>query len=78
MREDRMQELRSEIIGDRRVCLVVQTGDYYALTIEVRGPTGWEDISLRADQDLAFDVASRRERQRVAEQQDRALAWGKP
>ncbi len=40
---------------------------------EVRGPAGWEDISLRADQDLAFDVASRRERQRVTEQQVRAL-----
>jgi len=29
------------------------------------------DISLRADQDLAFEVASRRYRQRVAEQQAR-------
>jgi hypothetical protein len=30
-----MREQRSEIIGDRRVCLVVQIGDYYAVTIEV-------------------------------------------
>ena len=72
-----MEELRSEEIGHRRVSLVVQAGDYYAVTIEVRGPAGWEDISLRADQDLAFDLASRRYRQRVAEQQARALEWGK-
>jgi hypothetical protein len=67
-----MQELRSKIIGDRRVCLVVQTGDYYAVTIEVRAPGGWEDISLHADRDLAFDVASRRYGQRITEQQARA------
>ena len=71
-----MQELRSEIIGDRRVCLVAQTGDYYAITIAVRGPVAWEDISLRADQDLVFDVACRRYRQRVAEQAARAISWG--
>ena len=40
-----MQELRSEIIGDRRVCLVAQAGDYYAVTIAVRGPTGWYEAS---------------------------------
>jgi hypothetical protein len=68
-----MQELRSEIAGDRRVRLLAQQGDYYAVTIEVRGPAGWEDISLRADQDLTFEVANRRYRQRVAEQQARAL-----
>ena len=71
-----MQERRSEIIGDRRVQLVAQLDDYYAVIIEVRGPAGWEDISLRADRYLAFDVASRRYRQRVAEQEARALAWG--
>jgi hypothetical protein len=71
-----MQELRNAIIGDRRVGLVVQTGDYYAVIIEVVGPAGWEDISLRADQYLAFDVASRRYRLRVAEQEARAMAWG--
>jgi hypothetical protein len=76
-REGVMKEMRSDIIGDRRVRLVAQTGDYYAVTIEVRGPGGWEDISLRADQDLAFDVASRRYRQRLAEQQARAIVWGK-
>jgi len=72
-----MQELRSEIIGDRRVGLVAQTGDYYAVTIAVRGPEQWEDISLRADQDLTFEVASRRYRECVAEQQARAIEWGK-
>jgi hypothetical protein len=70
-----MPELRSEIIGDRRVRLVAQSGDYHAVIIEVRGPRGWEDISLRTDQYLAFDVASQRYRLRVAEQHARALAW---
>ena len=55
-----MHELRRKEIDDRRVCLVAQAGDYYAVRIAVRGPEQWEDISLRADQDLAFDVASRR------------------
>ena len=72
-----MQELRSEIIGDRRVRLVAQSGDYYAVIIEVRGPAGWVDISLRADRDLALEVASQRYRLRVAEQQARAIERGK-
>jgi hypothetical protein len=72
-----MHELRSEIIGDRRVRLLAQFDEYYAVTIAVRGPMGWEDISLRADRYLAFDVASRRYRLRLAEQEARALAWGK-
>jgi hypothetical protein len=38
---------------------------------------GWEDISLRADQDLAFDLASWRYRLRVVEQEARAIQWGK-
>jgi hypothetical protein len=71
--EAAMEERRSEEIGDRRIALIVQDGDYYAVTIEVRGPAGWEDISLRADKDLAFDVASWRERHRVTQQQARAL-----
>jgi hypothetical protein len=70
-----MEELRSAIIGDRRVRLITQTANYYAVTIEVRGPAGWSDISLRADKYLAFDVASRRYRLRVAEQEARAMAW---
>jgi hypothetical protein len=59
------------------VCLLAQAGDYYAVTIAVRGPLGCEDSSLRADHYLAFDIASRRERLRLAEQQTRAIAWGK-
>ena len=55
-----MRELEREEIGDRRVRLIAQSADYYAVTIEVRGPAGWADISLRADQDLAFDVVSQR------------------
>jgi hypothetical protein len=74
--EDGMRELQREEISDRRVRLVAQDGDYYAVTIEVHGPAGWADISLRADQDLVLEVASRRYRQRVAEQQARALEWG--
>ena len=72
-----MRELQRAEIGDRRVRLIAQSGDYYAVTIEVRGPAGWADISLRADQDLAFDVASQRYRLRVAEQEARASEWGK-
>jgi hypothetical protein len=43
------------------------------VTIEVCGSAGWEDISLRADRDLAFEVASRRYQQPVVEQQARAI-----
>jgi hypothetical protein len=71
-----MEELRSAIIGDRRVRLITQSADYYVVTIEVRGPVGWADISLRTDKYLAFDVASWRYRLRVAEQEARAMAWG--
>ncbi len=68
-----MRELQRQIIGDRRVTLHECDDDWYAVTIEVRGPKGsWEDISLRADQALALHAASRRYRQRVAEQQLRA------
>ena len=72
-----MRELQREEISDRRVRLMAQSSDYYSVTIEVRGPAGWTDISLRADQDLAFDVASRRYRLRVAEQLARAIERGK-
>jgi hypothetical protein len=75
--EDGMRELERAEISDRRVRLIAQAGDYYAVIIEVRGPAGWADISLRADQDLAFDMASGRYRLRVAEQQARAIEWGK-
>ncbi len=68
-----MRELQREIIGDRRVTLHECDDDQYTVTIEVRGPKGsWEDISLRADQALAYYAARRRYRQRVAEQQTRA------
>ena len=72
-----MRERERAEIGDRRVRLVAQSGDYYAAIVEVRGPNGWADISLRADQDLVMEVTSRRYRQRVAEQQARAIEWGK-
>jgi hypothetical protein len=71
-----MQELHSQVIGDRRVRLVAQTGDYYAVTIEVRGPAGWADISLRADRDLALHTASLCYRLRLTEQEARAIVWG--
>ena len=69
-----MQILRQEVAGDRRVSLIEYDG-WFAVRIEARGPVEWEDISLRADRDLAFEVASRRERQRLAEQQARAIEW---
>jgi hypothetical protein len=65
-----MQVLRLESAGDRRVALIEEQG-WFRVRIEVRGPHGWEDVSLRADQDLAFQVASRRYRQRLAEQHGR-------
>ena len=73
-----MRELRREEIGDRRVRLLVNQENRYTVTIEVRGPQGrWEDISLRADQDLALHTASLCYRLRLTEQEARAIAWGK-
>ena len=71
-----MRELERAEISERGVRLIAQSGDYYAVIFEVRGPAGWADISLRADQDVALDVAVRRYRQCVAEQEARALEWG--
>jgi hypothetical protein len=68
-----MRMLRTEVVGDRRVSLVEETDQRYTVTIEVRGPQQWEDISLRADQNLGFAVANRRYRQRLVEQQARML-----
>jgi hypothetical protein len=39
--------------------------------------TEGEDISLHADRDLAFETASRRYCERVAEQQARAIGWNR-
>jgi hypothetical protein len=72
-----MRELRSEVIGDRGVRLVVDQHGRYALTLEVRGPQGaWEDISLRSDQELELHTASLCYRLRLTEQQARAIEWG--
>jgi hypothetical protein len=77
--EEPMRELRSEVVGDRRVRLIAQSGDYYAVTIEVRGPeNAWEDISLRSDQDLALHTASLCYRLRLTEQKARAIVWDTP
>jgi hypothetical protein len=65
-----MQRLRQEVVGDRRVSLLEYDG-WFAVRIEVRGPEGWTDISLGVDRNLAFEVASRRYRQRLDEQQAR-------
>ena len=65
-----MQLLRQEVVDDRRVALIEYDG-WFAVRIEVRGPDGWTDISLRVDRDLAFEVASRRYRLRRTEQQAR-------
>jgi hypothetical protein len=67
-----MRELRSEVVGDRQVSLIEYDG-WFKVCIEVRGLQGWEDISLRVDQDLAFEAASRRYRLRLTEQQVRAI-----
>jgi len=70
-----MQLLRQEVVGERRVSLVEYDG-WFAVRIEVRGPDRWADMSLGVDRNLAFEVASRRYRQRLDEQQARAIEWG--
>jgi hypothetical protein len=52
------RDARARASGNQRsaVRLIAQSGDYYAVTIEVRGPAGRTDISLRADQDLVLTV----------------------
>ena len=70
-----MQLLRQKVVGERRVSLVEYDG-WFAVHIEVRGPEGWTDISLGVDRDLAFEVASRRYRRRLDEQQARTIEWG--
>ena len=71
-----MHVLRSEVIGDRRVRLLVNQDGSYTVTIEVRGPQGtWEDISLVADRDLPLHTATLCYRSRLAEQQARAIQW---
>jgi hypothetical protein len=65
--EDAMRDLRSEVVGDRRVALVEHDDGRYDVTIAVRTiGHDWEDISSRADAGLTFHVASRRYRQHVA------------
>ena len=71
-----MDELRSVIVGDRRVRLLGVGDDRYSVTIEVRGPAAWEDISLRADQNLILVTAHQRYQLRVAEQHVRAREVG--
>ncbi len=72
-----MRELQSEVIGDRRVRLLVNVAGRYTVTIEVRGPSGaWEDISLQSDRDLGLHEASLCYRLRCGEQGARAIAWG--
>src|SRR5262245_39790111 len=65
-----MQRLRQEVGGERRVSLIEYDG-WFAVRIEVLGPEGWSDISLGVDRNLAFEVANRRYRQRIGEQQAR-------
>ena len=71
-----MRELQSEVVGDRRVRLVVDEAGRHAVTIEVWGPNGWEDISLQSDQSLTLHTASLCYRLRLTEQETRAIAWG--
>ena len=72
-----MRELRIKEIGDRRVALVECDDGHYDVTIAVRTVgSDWQDISLRADMALTFDIARGRYRQRVIEQQTRGSAGG--
>jgi hypothetical protein len=70
-----MREIQLEVIGDRRVRLVLDDGGRYTVTIEVWGPNGWEDISLQGDRDLSLHAASLCYRLRRTEQQARAIVW---
>ena len=71
-----MRTLRSEVVGDRRVRLLVDQDGRYTVTIEVRGPQGaWEDISLVADQNLTLHTASLCYRLRLTEQHARTIEW---
>ena len=71
-----MRELRSEVVGDWRVRLLVNQEGRYTVTIEVLGPQGgWEDISLVADQNLSLHTASLCYRLRLTEQEARAIEW---
>jgi hypothetical protein len=75
--EAAMREVRSDVVGDRRVRLLANQAGRYTVTIEVRGPQGaWEDISLMADQDLDLHTASLCYRLHLTEQQARLIAWG--
>jgi hypothetical protein len=74
--EEPMRELRSEVVGDRRVRLLANQENCYTVLIEVRGPHGtWEDISLVADRDLTLHTASLCYRVRLTEQEARAIEW---
>jgi hypothetical protein len=76
--EEPMHELRSEVVNDRRVRLLVTRDGQYTVTLEVRGPdNAWEDISLRSDQNLALHSASLCYRLRLTEQQARVIEWEK-
>ena len=69
-----MRELRSEVVGERHVRLVVARDGRYTVTIEVW--TGaWEDIGLRSDQGLALHTASLCYRLHLTEQEARAVEW---
>ncbi|HJZ48677.1 MAG TPA: hypothetical protein VKE41_15980 [Roseiflexaceae bacterium] len=71
-----MRELRSEVVGDRRVRLLVNQEGRYTVTIEVLGPHGaWEDSSFVADQNLSLHTASLCYRLRLTEQHARAIEW---
>jgi hypothetical protein len=70
-----MRELRSEVVGERRVRLLVDSDGRYTVTIEVWAGA-WEDISLRSDQGLALLTASLCYRLRLTEQEARTVEWG--
>lgn len=72
-----MRELHSEVVGERRVRLLVNQAGRYTVTIEARDYAGeWQDISLPSDRDLGLHEASLCYRLRCTEQDVRAIAWG--
>jgi hypothetical protein len=66
-----MRELRSTVIGDRRVSLWCDAQYWYLVRLEVRVEGVWHDISMQTDQQLGITSANRRYAEYVAAAQAR-------
>jgi hypothetical protein len=55
-----MREVRSVIIGDRRISLWCDAQYWYSVRLEVWAVCCWQDISLQSDASLGITTAHRR------------------